>query len=280
MGWSVLLGAAVIAAFAPLTVQLGFAVIAVGLIGLAHGASDLAVVDRDRRPAFLRLYGLITAICLVWWIAAPAVALPAFLLASAVHFGVEDAPVDRPIERIARGTSLVATPATLHMTVLAGLLHLGGLPDDAAHATSVLLAVAGGLAAAGLLAWGIVRHDRRLLFGTAVLLLLPPLVGFSLGFLILHAVPQTVERRARLGYATIAAYLRATAPVLLAAVILVAGVASLILHWDPTGVRSLFAGIAALAMPHLLVTPWFEKPGPRLAAFRDRPWLVLDARRA
>jgi len=35
-------------------------------------------------------------------------------------------------------------------------------------------------------------------------------------------------------------------------------VGGLLLRWDSSGVRSLFAGIAALAMPHLLVTPYFE----------------------
>ena len=32
------------------------------------------------------------------------------------------------------------------------------------------------------------------------------------------------------------------------------------LRIDATGVRALFAAIAALAVPHLLVTPWFAAP--------------------
>lgn len=260
LGWGVLLAAAVAAAFGPLTVQLGFAVVAVGVIGLAHGASDLAIVEPDRRAAFLALYGTVIVVCLGWWIAAAAVALPAFLLASALHFGLEDAPADRPLERLARGTSLVATPATIHAAALGNLLSLAGVPDDTTPLLVELLAVAGGVSAAGLLALGIARRDRRLLIGTAALLLLPPLIGFSLGFLILHAVPQTVERRIRLGRTSMAAYLRAIWPILLAAVILIGGIGIIVLRFDPTGVRSLFAGIAALAMPHLLVTPWFERP--------------------
>jgi hypothetical protein len=42
------------------------------------------------------------------------------------------------------------------------------------------------------------------------------------------------------------------------AIVLAATVVTLLLHFDPSGVRGLFAGIAALAVPHLLVTPWFE----------------------
>lgn len=73
----------------------------------------------------------------------------------------------------------------------------------------------------------------------------------------LHAVPQTKDRRDRLQCVTTIAYPRATAPVLVAAVMTVGIVGGLLLRWDPSGVRSVFAGIAALAMPHLLVTPYF-----------------------
>ena len=259
LGWGALLAAAVVAAQSTLSVQLGFAIIGVGVIGLAHGASDLAIVDYDRRSAFLGYYGLVTVACLGWWIVAPAVALPAFLCASALHFGLEDAPADRSLERLARGVSLVSTPATLHLVTLTKLLLLAGVPRDIAPAFVVMLAVAGTMSGAGLIAWSIVRHDRRLMAGTAALLLFPPLVGFPLGFLILHAMPQTIKRSAQLGCATSTAYLRQTWPILLAAIIIVGGIGGLVLRWDPTGVRSLFAAIAALAMPHLLVTPWFEQ---------------------
>jgi len=75
----------------------------------------------------------------------------------------------------------------------------------------------------------------------------------------LHAVPQTKDRRDSLQCVTTTTYLRATAPVLVAAVMMVGIVGGLLLRWDPSGVRSVFAGIAALAMPHLLVMPYFEQ---------------------
>jgi hypothetical protein len=235
LGWGLLFGAALIASLCSLTVQIAFAAIAVGIVGIVHGASDLEIIEHQRRPTFLALYVSALLVCLWWWVVYPAIALPAFLLASAVHFGLEDAPASRPFERMARGISLVATPATLHS-----------------------LAIAGGIAAGCLAIIGLARHDRRLLVGTTALLILPSLVGFSVGFLVLHAVPQTKERRDRLQCVTTTAYLRTMAPVLVTAVTLVGIVGGLLLRWDPSGVRSLFAGIAALAMPHLLVTPYFE----------------------
>lgn len=256
IGWGALLAVAAAAAFGGLAIQLAFAVVAIGVVGMAHGASDLAIVAPARRASFITMYGLVGATCLWWWVADPAIALPAFVIASAVHFGLEDAPQDRPLERIARGISLVATPATLHLAALAGILRLAGTTSAMAMATT--MAVTGGAAATWLLACAIRRRDGRLLTGTVALLVLPPLIGFSARFLMLHAVPQTAERRIRLGCATTAAYLRATAPVVGAALVLVALAGGLLLRWDPSGVRPLFAGIAALAVPHLVVTPWFE----------------------
>ncbi|MEG8026446.1 bacteriorhodopsin [Sphingomonas aurantiaca] len=70
--------AAAAASISALTVQLAFAVVAIGFIGMAHGASDLAIVEPRQRPLFVALYVLVGAVCLCWWVIDPAVALPAF----------------------------------------------------------------------------------------------------------------------------------------------------------------------------------------------------------
>ncbi|MGR6329922.1 Brp/Blh family beta-carotene 15,15'-dioxygenase [Sphingomonas sp. XXL09] len=258
LGWSVLAAAAVAAAVGPLPVQLGFAVVAIGAIGMAHGASDLAIVAPGRRPLFLVAYAAVSLLCLGWWIVDPAVALPLFLLASAIHFAMEDAPQGSAMERIARGVSLVTTPATLHVTALHALLQRAAGEAGVPFTAAVAMAAAGGAAAAYLLILGLQRRQTRLLVGTVALLVLPPLVGFAVGFLILHALPQTAIRRRMIGCRSNRAYLRATAPILFAAAASVAVVAAFLLHNDPSGITALFAGIAALAMPHLLVTPFFE----------------------
>lgn len=257
IGWAILAGAALAASFGSLIVQLGFAVLAVGVVGMAHGASDLAIVAPPRRPVFVMLYMSVGAACLAWWIADPAVALPVFLIVSAIHFGLEDAPDGAMLERVARGVSLIATPATLHMASLSDILATAGAPPSAASAMAGSLAIAGAVTTGLLVVMGVQRGDWRLLGGTFALLVLPPLVGFSVGFLVLHALPQTRERQHQLGCPSVAAYLRAVGPVLGAAVVLVGLIGIAMLGRDPTGVRPLFAAIAALAIPHLLVTPWF-----------------------
>lgn len=259
-GVALLAGAiTVVAAFASLPVQLAFAILGIGVVGMVHGAGDLAIVRPDRRATFFAAYGLVSATTLLWWTSDPAVALPAFLVASAVHFGMEDAPNGQIAERVARGVALIAAPATLHVADYALLLRTAGGPSSSIALFAPVLAVAGGAAAVAMLTVAWARRDHRLAGGMAALLLLPPLVGFTAGFLILHALPQTRERRDRLHCASTASYLRLVAPVFAAALLLTGAVAAVLLHVDPSGVRGLFAGIAALAMPHLLVTPWFEE---------------------
>ena len=109
-GWVILGAAGLAAAFSPLLVQLGYAIIAIGVIGMAHGASDLAIVEHTRRPMFLALYGFVSLACLWWWTTEPAVALPLFLLASAIHFALEDAPSGTLGERACSRSTRASIP--------------------------------------------------------------------------------------------------------------------------------------------------------------------------
>lgn len=249
---------AVAAALAPLPVQLAFAIAGIGVVGMVHGAGDLALVDRSRRRVFLAAYAAASLATLLWWTSDPAVALPAFLLASAIHFGLEDAPDGTVAERAARGIALVAGPATLHVGDYADLLRIAGGPSSSMPAFAPLLGGAGAVTCGALLLLAWQRGDRRLAGGIVALTCLPPLIGFTLGFLILHALPQTIERRDRLGCSSTGTYLASVAPVFAAAILVAGMVGTLLSYVDPSGVRGLFAGIAALAIPHLLVTPWFE----------------------
>ncbi|QCA03969.1 Brp/Blh family beta-carotene 15,15'-dioxygenase [Pantoea vagans] len=258
LGWAGLWGAALAASFSPLAGQVLFAIVAIGLIGMAHGASDLDVVRRERQFPFLAAYGLVIVICLFWWHGAPALALPGFLLASAIHFALEDAPHGCSIERLARGISMIATPAALHLQAFSTILHEAGLGFPMPYSFAVGIAFTGGLCAAGLIFEGLLRRDRRILAGTLALLILPPFVGFSMGFLILHALPQTRQRRDQLGCSSYVRYLQATWPVLAAAILLGAGTVVMMHPTDKAGIQSLFAALAALAIPHMLITPWFE----------------------
>lgn len=260
--------AATAAALGPPAWQLAFAMVAIGVVGMAHGASDLAIVAPPRRAAFLVAYLLVLGACLLWWAWRPAMALPFFMAASALHFAMEDAPGQPAWEQAARGIGMIAMPATLHVPQYALVLEAAGGPSGAWLPLAAMLGAAGGVVGAALLALGWRRRDTRLVGGLLALLLLPPLVGFSVGFLVLHALPQTSGRQALLGCRSLGEYLRVTGPVLLLALVLATAIGLWLLPADQTGIRPLFAAIAALAMPHLLVTPHFEAAA--LPALRRR----------
>lgn len=270
IGWGLLAATALAAAAGPLAVQLGFATLAIGVIGMAHGASDLHVVEPARRAAFLIAYTAVSLVCLVWWALYPAIALPLFLAASAIHFAAEEPRTHPAWHRWTLGIGLIATPALLHPVGYASLLTLAG--GGAPPATMLTLVRMVGAASGTMLLFDAVdRRDRALAASVMALVFLPPLIGFSVGFLVLHALPQTEGRRRRMRCTSHRAYIRTVGPILLAALSLATTIALFFLRTEASGIRGLFAALAALAMPHLLVTPGFgrdhgTRPLPRITA--------------
>ena len=80
--------------------------------------------------------------------------------------------------------------------------------------------------------------------------------------MILHAWPQTLERVRLTGCDGWRAYLRLVAPVMAGAFAVVALTALLLCDAPTPSLAALFAAIAALALPHMLVTPLFSGAGP------------------
>ena len=267
-----LAGAALLAAALPGAAQLAIAAAAMLALGLPHGASDLAVVPPARRAPFLLAYGLVIGAVLAAWSLAPTAALSTFLLLSAVHFAWDGAPPERPLERAAHGMLLVAGPALLHRVAVARLFAM--LTSHAAAAAWLVDAMGAaalvGVAAAG---WCVVRDRRdrpaealRLAVGGVLLIVLPPLLGFASGFVLLHAGPQLAERMRATGCRTLWRYLRLTAPVLAGSGVVIAAAAWLFADRPAPALSGLFALLAALALPHMLVTPLFARPiRPRAA---------------
>lgn len=104
-----------------------FAIAAVLGFGMLHGISDLALVARDRRVTFAIAYLTVGGIVLAIWLALPALGLALFLVASAIHFAVDDVPASRPLRRLSHGLLMVAGPAVFHRSTLAHLFELMGV---------------------------------------------------------------------------------------------------------------------------------------------------------
>lgn len=265
-----------------------FAAVLILAVGLPHGASDHLLALRDeplrrqlgRLAAFLVAYLGAAGAMLAFWRASPGVALAAFLILSAAHFAIDDVRArfwrDRAAERFARGLMPITLLALLHEDALAQLFGLLSTPQDGI----ALARLAGWLAPLVLLAavaaaLSRVRHRDRegaaeIALGAMALIVFSPLVGFALVFALIHSHGETRERMQRLGLPTLSSYLRACALTLLGAAVFFAGLALWLSQGPAPGLGSIFIGLAALTVPHMLVTPLFTRGGTASGASPQR----------
>ena len=271
IGWGAFLLAGTLAAMAGQGWALGFAAIAILMLGLPHGASDLAVVAPDRRLSFLAAYLVCIGAMTLLWLTDAGLALGALLALSAMHFAC-DGPRERGMARnAALGAFLVGGAAVFHEHAISQLFMeaTGNATQSAFLALTLWVA---GLVATTVLAIGIsadvqtVRTRWAEVAAMAAVLAFPPLVGFTIGFVLLHARGQTMTRQAVLACPSLRAYLMRVAPVMAGAVIVLSGVTAAMLQGGGGGATFLFAGIAALATPHMLVTPLWRRTPPLVDA--------------
>jgi beta-carotene 15,15'-dioxygenase len=238
--------------------------VAAVVAGMPHGALDVVLGPRmfgSRR--FFPAYGALAALVVAGWVASPAIALVAFLAASWAHFGLGDTH-DWPLGAHAAcaraaatgglvlGMPLAAHPRTVAPIFDALLLGRGAFSvSDARLWGAAMLVVAVPAAAASM-----VMHVRsRQWDGAAELLLLAalgattaPLVAFAVYFALWHSPRHLVAARATKEMLT---------PTIAASVATVAAAAAAWVVLRPTAetaAQVVFIGLAALTLPHLLVT--------------------------
>ena len=248
----------------PLSVQIAFAALAVIGLGLPHGASDLALIPADRRRGFLLAYVGAAAAVVALWLVLPAVALIAFLLVSVAHFATEDDTAP-PVLRWATATIIVAGPALLHREQVAALFAALLSDPGIVPGLTGTMTLAATVAVGAIVAAFATSPDKRdwfwsfLALGVASAVALPPLVGFAIGFVLLHAKGQTRKRMAELGCATTADFLRRVAPAMAGALFVIAAVALIFARHTSPAIGTLFAALSALAVPHMAVTPFLRR---------------------
>lgn len=249
----------------------GAAIILFG--GLPHGASDTALAKETWQPlaaqywreAFIAVYLLAAALTIAVWMEAPRYALAGFLALSAWHFGHDDAAVwgDKSIlGRIVRGSLPILGPPALHtgsvgaiFTVLAGPEHpsfgpaLAGVLSTAAPVLGILVALQ-----LGRLVASRQRTAAFSLLATGVLLVaFPPWIGFPVYFASIHAWPQMERRREALRIRRRTEYARIVWPYVAGALTIVMLLGMTGMERSDSAVFALFAGLAALTVPHCFV---------------------------
>ncbi len=267
--------------------QLALLLGGVVLTGFPHGAFDHLVARPVLAPRLGRswaapfLAGYLGLAGLVWlaWLLAPAATLAAFLAASVVHFGLGDAEdglapasVPRAVTVLAYGALPLLLPMALHPAESAPVLAaLAGVPDpamqQALHGAAWLLPLwTAAFAWVVAAAWRERRGVAERLATALCFVLLPPLLAFGLYFGAGHAVRHMLRLAAwhdpRDPRAAARWLARTAVP---AGVVCAAGLGVLALAGRHTAVALLTPGfrmIAALTLPHMVVTAWLERAVP------------------
>mgnify|MGYP000016852106 CR=1 FL=1 len=263
IGIVIALGASAMPGEWPLYIVLA---ISTAILGLPHGSLDTAVAKQHlnlstpvRLGAFFAGYMALGALVLGFWLVAPNIALAAFLLYSAVHFG------DDVAQRLGRfggtgyGLWILGLPVAFQAEQVLPLFEMLGATqaEQIVAAAPWALGIGGGLLTAAL----ITRKERAISDWRDPLLLIPaaallhPLAYFIAYWCFLHS-PRHLELAARdLGMNSWRERLKAVAPTTLATYALaLAAVPFLIgLPTDAALMRIIFIGLAALTVPHMLL---------------------------
>lgn len=256
------------------------ALAAVVLIGLPHGALDGAIAMHlgyaTKIVNFIRfivLYVMMAGLVVALWIVMPALCLLGFLMISMIHFGSGDARHGtgwmRGAEILAHGGLVVAGISQMHRTevdVVFGYL-VGG---DTAFVWSGLdvMTVFVGVSlivcvsqALWFRKWRWTAVELALL--AALFAVAPPLVGFAVYFCLVHSARHVAGIVGNLRrYMSVASLCAQTLAFTLASWL--AGVVAVwwfadMTNPEPTVLRVIFIGLAALTVPHMILVDGFYR---------------------
>ncbi len=240
--------------------------VGVAFFGLPHGSLDTAVAQRYlhlknayRVVGFFSGYLALGALVIAIWWQVPTMALSAFLLYSAVHFGDDVAPRLGRLGGLGYGLWLLAMPLTIRPDQVLPLFQALG----ATHAQYVIAAAPWALGVGGLLLTTAIARKRvhatsdwrdPLLFLFAAVLL-HPLAYFVAYFCFLHSPRHLILAAQDLGLRGWREQFRAAAPTTVATygLILAALPFLLGLSMDEVVLRLVFITLAALTVPHMML---------------------------
>lgn len=241
-------------------------VLGVVLLGLPHGALDPFVARKAFGSSrgyssviFYAVYLLAVCCYAFLWIALPTLGLAGFLMIAAYHFGTDWTPRGSALTRLGYGLSIVTLPAVLHpgsearIFALLGTQHAGTLVAISRCISPAAVAAA---AVGALLQFKQRRKDlAEFLVIVGGALLLEPLVFFTCYFSLLHSPRHLLETAKDLGLTGFRSIALKSLPILLATLALAA---LFYLHFQgaPSSTRivmTVFIGLAALTMPHMLL---------------------------
>ena len=242
------------------------------VVGLPHGALDIATSRRAAPTAQLAVVGayLAAAAAMVAvWLVAPLAGLAVFYMVSIAHFADDWDKEHQPFFAHAIALALLSAPTVIHADGLRDLFV--ALTNDARAALLVdvlILAapVAIAVALVGLATMGAGRRSAEGGCALAAMLLLPPVIGFSMFFCLFHS-----PRHFREGWAALGHNVQPGTAVRIAAMTLAGfGIAALI--YAANGWRGVSAGmfeasmmtLSVLTVPHMLLATILKRTTSKL----------------
>ncbi len=239
--------------------------------GLPHGAYDIALLRRTGllNPARVMLavggYVAVAALMVLLWALAPLAALILFLVIAAVHFGEDWQMLDEPLLRVAAGAAVIGAATIGHPAEVAALFV--EMSDARAALVAQVVTAAAPVAllvtAVGIvLAWqsGSRQWAAAMALCLILLTVLPPVAGFALYFVFLHSPRHLAQTRRVLHGMTMTRWIGTGG--LLSGVAIVGWWALQRVappHIAPALVAQAFQLLAAVAVPHLLLSCWLEQ---------------------
>ncbi len=252
--------------------------------GLPHGAYDIALLARSTglRSGGLGLavmaYIGVAATMSVLWLVTPVVALILFLIVAAIHFGEDWTMIDEPLLRMAAGTAIIAAPAIGHPATVAQLfVSMAGGPGGEVVAQAMIALAPVALLVTGVgigVAWheGAREWAAATAFAILALIVMPPVAGFALFFVFLHSPRHIAAARTVLAGMSRTMWLATGAGM---SAFAIGGWLVFATHVEglPTDITAqAFQLLAAVALPHLLLSRWLER---RLERRLELPSAVL-----
>jgi Brp/Blh family beta-carotene 15,15'-monooxygenase len=241
-------------------------VLGVVFLGLPHGALDPLVARKAFGSSmgyssviFYSVYLLAVCCYASLWIELPTLGLAGFLMIAAYHFGTDWTPRGNALTRLGYGLSIVTLPAVLHPGSEARIFALLGTQHaETLVAISKFLApnavIAGAVGA--LLQFKQRRTDLvEFLSIVGGALLLEPLVFFTCYFSLLHSPRHLLGTAKDLGLTSFRRIGMKSLPILVSTLAL-AVLFYMHLQGAPSSKRivmTVFIGLAALTMPHMLL---------------------------
>jgi Brp/Blh family beta-carotene 15,15'-monooxygenase len=251
-------------------VQIALLAPLIAFLGVPHGALDLHMASRlwplarrRARWAFGLGYLGVAVAVLALWLVAPGAALVAFLAYSALHFGGDWRSELPALVRVAAGLAVVALPAWRFEAEVTALFTVLAPPVGAISAASFLHNVAPWatvIAIGGAVARRRLGATFELAALAALATLAPPLLYFVTYFCGLHSPRHFVETREQLALDLregAAAALPLTALTWVFAAVAVGVLTQGGVPLDRATVDTVFIGLAALAVPHMLLVERF-----------------------